>query len=677
VLAAALTSLALLTAHDLIGIVDVGIGVAAGSISEHDYEGLAVSPDGRWLAVETRHADLPNNTTRIHWQVIDLRSPDRVIDAGDGGEPIPYVSRGYVNGASSPQIPRWSADSQWIVYRLKRNGQIQLWRSHRDGTRQELLTHNGADIEAFRWSADGSGGHKILFYTGPPRAELERQLREEGTRGYLYDERFAPGFSTLPIHDTDAVPRSFWVYDLSAGIERRATPDEQAEYERQPVRKWLRKASNTGIAVWLEDLRSDRSVGLDPDLTITTSLQTCKAEPCTGHFKGLWLSDDGQVVYFLRWIGPHQYGRMAFYAWRIGSARVKTILTSDDLYEGCAKFAGHLYCGHESATSPKKIVGIDLNTGEQSTLYDPNAHFQSLRLGPVQALTWKTSDGIDGFGHLVLPADYQGGRRYPLIVVQYRSRGFLRGGIGDEYPIHLFAAHGFAVLSFHRPDDEALEATSTSYEELERKGWIDHRDRRRVLSALEAGIDELDRRGIIDPTRVGLTGLSDGGETVAYALIHSPTRFAAAAASWTCCAPTFFYVAGPKYQPLLASYGFDNPEGPARPQWHGASVAMNADKVRTPLLLQVSDYELIPETEAFTALREAGRPVEMYVFPNEFHTKNQPLHRLALYRRNLQWFQFWLQGVEASDPLDAGQYVRWRALRNQSSAVTQDSNGKS
>src|SRR3546814_7367490 len=44
---------------------------------------------------------------------------------------------------------------------------------------------------------------------------------------------------------------------------------------------------------------------------------------------------------------------------------------------------------------------------------------------------------------------------YPLVVVQYDTRGFLRGGTGDEYPIQALAASGFAVLSVSRPIDYA------------------------------------------------------------------------------------------------------------------------------------------------------------------------------------------------------------------------------
>src|SRR3546814_3673442 len=72
-------------------------------------------------------------------------------------------------------------------------------------------------------------------------------------------------------------------------------------------------------------------------------------------------------------------------------------------------------------------------------------------MGRAQRIMLKSSVGIQAFGDLVYPADYRAGQRYPLIVVQYESRGFLRGGTGDEFPIQAFASNGFSVLSIQRP----------------------------------------------------------------------------------------------------------------------------------------------------------------------------------------------------------------------------------
>jgi hypothetical protein len=80
--------------------------------------------------------------------------------------------------------------------------------------------------------------------------------------------------------------------------------------------------------------------------------------------------------------------------------------------------------------------------------------------------------------------------------------------------------------------------------------------------------------------------------------------------------------------------------------------------------MQISDSEMVYALETFSALREQGQPVEMYVFPGEFHFKWQPAHRRAVYERNLDWFAFWLQGREDPDPAKAAQYKRWEALRS-------------
>jgi hypothetical protein len=63
----------------------------------------------------------------------------------------------------------------------------------------------------------------------------------------------------------------------------------------------------------------------------------------------------------------------------------------------------------------------------------------------------------------------------------------------------------------------------------------------------------------------------------------------------------------------------------------------------------------------------------MVVFPNEYHVKWQPAHRLAIYNRNLDWFRFWLQDYEDPDPAKTEQYTRWRQFRAQQRATGETS----
>ena len=92
----------------------------------------------------------------------------------------------------------------------------------------------------------------------------------------------------------------------------------------------------------------------------------------------------------------------------------------------------------------------DLSTGELRTLVDVNPEVQNLQIGPATRIDVADKTGQPFWGHLVLPLGYEPGKRYPLVITTYADwDGFLRGGTGDEYPIYVFAANGFAVLNFN------------------------------------------------------------------------------------------------------------------------------------------------------------------------------------------------------------------------------------
>ncbi len=91
---------------------------------------------------------------------------------------------------------------------------------------------------------------------------------------------------------------------------------------------------------------------------------------------------------------------------------------------------------------------------------------------------------------------------------------------------------------------------------------------------------------------------------------------------------------------------------------------MNADRINAPLLIHISDSELISALMLYNALKELKKPIEVFVYADEIHVKNQPKHRYEIYQRNLDWFAFWLQGKEDGDPAKKAQYERWHGLKD-------------
>jgi dipeptidyl aminopeptidase/acylaminoacyl peptidase len=359
---------------------------------------------------------------------------------------------------------------------------------------------------------------------------------------------------------------------------------------------------------------------------------------------------------------PANGGRTTLYRWNIEDRKrpVRVLDTIDALF-GCQLAARRLICAHEGPTRPRTLVSLDPLSGALATLFDPNPDFAARRVGPSRRLVW-TRSGVTTYGDLVLPPDHRPGERDPLVIVQYTSRGFLRGGTGDEVPIQLLAAHGFAVLSFQRPAMLVAAARARDLAGVQRVNIAGLAERRMIFAALNAGVDAAVATGAVDPARIGITGLSDGAVTTQFALLHS-RRFKAAAIGSCCDDPSGMIVAGLSYRDALLSWRYPRAGSAAGAFWEPYSLAANAGRMKSPLLIQVSDGEYRLALETYSALQLHRAPVEMYVYPDEHHVKWHPAHRLAGYERYVAWFDFWLRDKLPSEPRALAEARRWQRMR--------------
>ncbi len=660
--------------------------VALRDIGGHSGD-FSISPDGEFVAFQIQQGDPVTGKYSTGWFVASTRAASEgVRSVGNGGEPLLMSSGGRVDMQA-----RWSPDSTWIAYRLKRDDQIQLWRSLRGGGVQEQLTRNAGDVSDFRWSVEGG---KIFFEVDWSRDAKRKALAQEGGSGYLFDDRFfagpnktAPLFSAAAYEETlnrsDAA--GLWVYDVDREQERPATDAEVAEYEalttastiprreNDPAVRQVTPLATLGAVAWFEEVEpkvpEDRWAYAVRMATKDGNEIHCDAPECKGWLKQLIWSDSGDEIYFAR---LKQVGlETTFYAWSPNTHVVRTLHSTKDKITNCSTGAGRLVCLHESATTPRKIVAIDPSDGVVTTLVDPNPEFRSFRFTQVETLNWKEAHtGATASGHLVYPRDYKKGVRYPTVVVQYVSWGFLRGGVGSEYPIHPMAANGFFVLSFNRPSNPAPVDSDDIYEREKADWGEDLWERTAALSALEVIVDQLDERGLIDRNRVGITGLSDGAETVWYAMIHSD-YFATAAASSGGWSPSWYYLSTQAGREgyYKGAAGLLPPGMGGDDRWKRISPEFHANNIDVPILVQVADSELVISAASIGSLMDAGKPIEAYVYPDEYHIKWQPKHKLSVYERNIDWFNFWLRGVEDSDEGKADQYARWRELRARHAAT--------
>jgi dipeptidyl aminopeptidase/acylaminoacyl peptidase len=653
------------TPGDLLRLRDIGYPDAVLSAGPSP---LALSPDGRRIAFVLRRADVASNGYCQALVTLGLAPGSRpaMIDRGGDLITLTDVQRGMFVRGGFPALntPAWSPDGRWIAYRKRIGGSTQVWRVRADGGRAEQVTHAPSDVEGVAWGADGT----LLYAMRPAMPALAAAIAREGDGGWLYDARVVTFSGPRPqIRAADA-PLAGFAIDAATGASRPATADEQSRLDLSGVAG----LAGTQTAVSAQGrraalVRDGPGIMAPSRLTVSAAdgrRVACTQPACLGGIIALWWNPDGKELRYVRRQGWNNE-ETALYRWRPGAGAPHAVLVTTDALIGCIPAGETALCTRESATRPRRLVAIGVADGRSTLMFDPNPEFARLRLGTVERLHVRSNIGLPAWADHVLPPDYRPGARLPLVVVQYNSRGFLRGGSGDEYPIFALAARGFAVLSFEKaPFAASLDPGIANWNAAAAANLRDWTDRRSLLSAIESAVRLVVARGIADPKRIGITGLSDGATTVRFALINS-TMFAAAAISSCCLEPwTVNTYAGIAFAEFAQAIGYPSLLRPDPQFWRPMSLAQNAARIDTPLLMQLDDDDgHLLALEAFESLREAGKPVEMYVFPGEFHIKWQPVHRLAIYRRNLDWFDFWLRGIEDPDPAKAAQYRRWRALR--------------
>ena len=652
-------------AADLVALADIG------KSDPHPTESpFGISPDGKSIAFIVRRANAQQNDYCQRLLVAPANGTGDVIELDRGGQFIrrDFQLRKFVSimaGTAKVVTPRWSPDGSLIAYLKKTRPQHQLWLVDSNGTKAAYPASDLPDnVDNFRWTPDG----KVLVVATRPGIRLQTEaISTEARSGFLFDERFAPQMADRPI-PIEPLETVYHAIDVETGAIRQAAASEMALLDPGPppdapvaARGFV--VSRDGLAAWMNPLHPEQL--LSPSgirIRLQNGTEARCDEPCRGARQIFW-SADGRKLYALQkssWFD----NRTTLLQWTVGDPAPEQISFTDNEMIGCVMSGKELICAQENARTPRRLVAINPDTGRDRLIFDPNPEFRNFTLGPIERFRFRNAYGVESHADLVLPPGHKPGDRYPLVVVQYASVGFLRGGTGDEFPVHPLAAKGFAVLSFSRPDPTPSSITATTELELMRTSQKDWSDRRSVQSSLEIAVQHAVATGAVDKERMGISGFSDGSTSLQWALVNS--SLFKVAASGSCCdgMEVFPLAVGPTFtqQGREIGLGFFRPG--VKKIWQPLSLALNADWIDAPILIQNSDGEYEGGLDVIEIFKGKGKAIELFVFEGEPHIKYQPAHRLAMYERSTEWFQFWLMGVMNCNAAKASQYRRWKAMKN-------------
>lgn len=629
-----------------------------------------LSPDGKSAAYVIAHVD-PKDEKQ--YSAIWLLS----LDSGE--------SRQLTGGTAVDANPQWSPDGKHIAFMSTRKEKPQLYIIPVDGGEARPLTDLKQGVGGGpAWSPDG----KHIAFTAVTRTEPR-----DPKKPYRLD-RHVYRFNEMEY--LDDVVQSIYVIPVEGGEARQVTnnrhmnvnpqwspdgkqllyqammpPDNHKAFfphlcvvnlldncSRDLTAEW----GDGGAAAWLPDGEHIVFIGQQHGLTIGSksdlwvmSSQGGKPEcrtanlkqgvggglqadmPVLGVLNTIPLSSDGQTAY----VPVQDGGTVQIYQVALkGGESHSALLNGDRDCMLCDVDGQHILYNVTGFNNPPDLYVSDIEGGNEKRLTRVNQDLlDQLALPTVEHLLFPGSDGVQVEGWAIMP---QNGAQKPYPTILY-IHGGPHGAFGHtfHFDTQMLCGAGYAVLMVnHRASTGYGNEFSTAI-----KGdWgnLDYKD-------LMAGVDYAIEKGIADPDRLGVCGLSGGGNLSCW-VVGQTTRFKAAVpenpvTNWV----SFYGVSDIGVWFAVEEMGGHPHEIPE--VYAKCSPITYAHRCKTPTLMIQGEHDYrcpAEQSEQFYAVLKAnGCTVEMLRLPNAAHAgtiTGDPVIRRVHNEALLDWMNRYVLG---------------------------------
>jgi len=585
-------------------------------------------------------------------------------------------------GAHSNYGVRWSPDGKHIAFISNRNGKANIYVMHVQGGEAWALTEfKNSNVTGLEWAPDGC---QIAFVMPDPPTEEKEKAMKAKDDPILWDvdldfaHLYRIPFLTGPLKIPDSVRLTtgrFHVvgFDwLPNGEEivfaHRPFPADNSwpETRLAVVSMQLKNQNESHDITDLKELALIADYKPDPRASPDGKWVACTVgdQPVRWAFSGrvICFSTDGDEAVPLAYTPDGQSWMMG---WSKDSQHVFVVnvsgidsqiwalpvsgapghpLTNSPTYKTpfLAQPGDFIVYTEQDFEQLNTLCLMDSRTKKSERLITPTQPecWPQDPFPRVEILHWKSFDGLDVEGYVILPTDYQVGSIYPLVVqvhggpAGYFSRVYLASH--ERYlDVLSLAANGIATLRVN-PRGSGGYGKEFRFANMGDWGGGDFQD-------IMAGVDLLIERGIADPERLGITGWSYGGFMTSW-VITQTQRFKAACVgagvtnlmsfNGTADIPGFIpdYFGG-EYWEDLSPYQVHSP-------------VFQVKGVQTPTLILHGEKDIrVPLSqgrEYYNALKRQGVPVEMVIYPRQGHALTEPRMRMDARRRAADWFIKWL-----------------------------------
>ena len=299
-------------------------------------------------------------------------------------------------------------------------------------------------------------------------------------------------------------------------------------------------------------------------------------------------------------------------------------------------------------TGGHRKPGLDKNPALQTSVEQltfENKHIlDQLTFGKMQQRWVKTTDGKEMLVWVMLPANYEEGKKYPTLL-------FCEGG--PQSPVSQFwsyrwnfqimAAHGYVVIA---PNRHGLPGFGQEWKEEISGDWTGQ-CMQDYLSAIDDAAENLP---FVDKDRLAAVGASFGGFSVYYLAGIHEKRFKCFIAHDGAFNLAAMYLE--TEENWFSNWEYDEaywhrPQMPRAKKTYHDSPHKMVEKWDTPILCihGEKDYRInyTQGMSAFNAARMKGLPAELLIFPDENHWVLKPQNGILWQRTYFNWLDRWLK----------------------------------
>ncbi len=617
-----------------------------------------VSPDGKKMVYTVNEAVMTADKSEFVTQIwmADLATKQNIqLTFGD----------------KSSTNPKWSPDGNWIAFTSNRkDNRNNLYVLSTSGGEAEPLTDLKSSINNFAWSPDG---RSIAFTMTDPKTEEEekndkgkndwrwidenvklsrlyvlliqkdangkREPRKLTTANYQVDDfdwssdgsRIAFGHVKSPLANDWTTSDVSIVEVATANVTDLATsPAAESSPLYSPDGKSIAILASDNPPRWAQSgmIQIFPASGGQPK----TLVGSFDAQPGIAGW-----SADGKRIYFSEAKGTGTQ----IYSLDINANRIDEIKTTAAVISAISLNRAGTTFGlvRQTPDTPADAFIASVNDFSPVQITHVNADLKIPPVGRTEVVTWKSKDGKQIEGLLTYPANYQTGKRVPLILNVHGGPAgvFQQTFIGGRgvYPLATFSAHGYAIL---RPNPRGSSGYGTDFRRANLRDWGvgDYQD-------LMTGVDRVIEMGVADPDHLGVMGWSYGGFMTSW-IVTQTSRFKVASAG----APVTNLMSfnGTADIPSFIPDYFGGQFWEVMDLYQKHSPMFNVKAVTTPTMIQHGEADIrVPISqgyEFYNALKVKGVPTRMIVLPRQPHGPNEPKMQLAAMKANLEWFEKYL-----------------------------------